>query len=266
VIPTRNRPNETQRAIASVIRQRGAELCQIVVVDDCSDFDYELENLREQDLFIKLKKKTTAAHARNVGIKHADGEVIYLLDSDDYFIKRDFLNDYDVVKDSNALFFCEYHPKFQGGSFPTEVRENDYFKYIFCNYEGIANTCSLVFAKTSGFRFDDDLPKHQDWDFVYFNVIKKGLPLLKIDGEVYIDRSDKKSVSRTRDVNRSIPWLNKLKAHLNDEEYSYVSFCICCGFSSKISWWNFIYYGIGLILTKRLKVSTWLKRCIQRLM
>ena len=54
IIPTRNRPFETKRAINSILAQRNSNEVQIVVVDDCSDIQYELDNLRPNDLFIKL--------------------------------------------------------------------------------------------------------------------------------------------------------------------------------------------------------------------
>ncbi|GGD76854.1 glycosyltransferase family A protein [Lacimicrobium alkaliphilum] len=215
VIPTRNRPEVTTRAVKSIIDQKNSEICQIIVVDDNSDFDYEIPNLREQDSFIKLSEKSTAAHARNVGICSSQGNIVYLLDSDDYFIERDFLKDHDDVYGSGNLFYCDFESGRKKSQLPGEVRSSDYFNFIFNKYEGIANTSTLIFSKHLNVRFDPVLPKHQDWDFVYFNFIDKGMSLIKLRGEVYIDRGDKRSISRTRDSSRSNVWTGRDSTLIN---------------------------------------------------
>lgn len=264
VIPTRNRPEVTNRAVSSILAQANSDQCQIIVVDDCSDFSYEISGLREQDKFIKLSDKSTAAHARNVGIENSIGEIIYLLDSDDYFISRDFLGDHKVVSGAEGLFYCDFLSGKQKTNFPLNVHPSDYLDFIFNKYEGIGITSTLVFSRHLNAMFDPALPKHQDWDFVYFNFVRQNKVLAKLSGKVCIDRGDKKSISRTRNAARSSPWLTKIKTHLEECDYYYIEYNILCGYRDKIKWKNFLFYGIKLYFSRRIKFLTLLKRFIQR--
>jgi glycosyltransferase involved in cell wall biosynthesis len=86
VIPTYNYEHYINRSIDSVLDQTVLPV-EIIIVDDGSTDDTEqiIERKYNADDKIKYIKKTNAgpASARNMGIEHAAGEFVLLLDADD---------------------------------------------------------------------------------------------------------------------------------------------------------------------------------------
>ena len=84
-----NAEDYLKKSLESLIRQSYSNL-QIICVDDCST-DHSLSILhqyKEKDNRIEvihLEKNCGLAHARNVALKHADGDFICMLDADDWY-------------------------------------------------------------------------------------------------------------------------------------------------------------------------------------
>ena len=87
VIPTKNRPEMTCRAIASVFAQ-DAPVSEIVVVDDGST-DHTAAFVAERFPEVRLLRRSGLGPglARNVGVAAACGEVVMFLDSDDVWLE-----------------------------------------------------------------------------------------------------------------------------------------------------------------------------------
>lgn len=81
IIPTYGRSEMLSDAVDSVLRQ--SSTCEIVVVDDGSPVPVELPP-HPQVKLIRQENRGPAA-ARNTGIAHATGEIIFFLDDDDCF-------------------------------------------------------------------------------------------------------------------------------------------------------------------------------------
>ena len=88
VIPTFNRISLVARAIDSVLKQ-SLNPYEIIVVDDGSD-DGTSEMIQNKYKSIKLiqQQNNGVSAARNNGIKHAKGDWIGLLDSDDEWTEK----------------------------------------------------------------------------------------------------------------------------------------------------------------------------------
>ena len=88
VIPTYNRIALVERAIDSVLRQ-SIKPFDIIVVDDGSD-DGTSEMIQKKYRSINLvqQQNSGVSAARNNGIKHAKGDWISLLDSDDEWTEK----------------------------------------------------------------------------------------------------------------------------------------------------------------------------------
>lgn len=86
IIPTKNRSEELKRAIQSVLNQSHQEF-EILVVDDHSEEKIaevvELFNDQRIKYFKSNKTQSNANVCRNIGLLHAQGEFIAMLDSDD---------------------------------------------------------------------------------------------------------------------------------------------------------------------------------------
>jgi glycosyltransferase involved in cell wall biosynthesis len=265
IIPTYNRQELTDRAIQSILSSKGSLEVQIIVVDDNSCVPFISKYIRPQDLIIWMAQNGGANVCRAEGLKKAIGEVIYFLDSDDYIIERDFDKNYEIVLENpNNLYYCEYSG-YNIKGLPEQITKEEYFDFIFNRYPGIANTCTLCFSSKIMPHIDRSLPRHQDWDLVYFSFLKKNIIAKKIPGKVFIDRSDKRSISRNRNFLESLPWLEKLR------EENYDIFCYACYFLlSKypecLPLFKFIGLSLRFLSLKKINLTFILKRTIQRLL
>ncbi|MGU0056947.1 glycosyltransferase family 2 protein [Enterobacter hormaechei] len=89
VIPSYNRIDTLLRAVDSIDSCQ-KEKVEIIVVDDCSDFDIYsvLQRYNKNNIPIRIFKNSTNKGpqvSRNVGIRRASFEFVAFLDSDDYF-------------------------------------------------------------------------------------------------------------------------------------------------------------------------------------
>ena len=86
IIPVYNREKTIKKAIESVLEQTYTDL-EVIIVDDCStDKTIEVvESIADKRIrLVKSPKNGGACKARNLGIDHANGELIAFQDSDDY--------------------------------------------------------------------------------------------------------------------------------------------------------------------------------------
>lgn len=209
VIPAKDRHDLVQRAVKSVIALDHKKIVEIIVVDDGSDVKIpKFDCMREWDSVIRLEKNSGGAVARNLGIKCAKGEIIYLLDSDDYFIEMDFEEDFKNAK-KNHLYYVDVKIKNKKSNFPESFELKNFFDYIFFKHVGICQTSSLMFVKDDFFIFDEKLPKHQDWDLI-LTALLRGVHPLKKNGVIYIDWQDSNSISRQYKPSKSNLWINKI--------------------------------------------------------
>lgn len=86
IIPCYNNAAYIKHAIESALRQTYKEI-EVIVIDDCSH-DGSQDIIKEFEQHIKVKiiyntENLGPASARNIGIKHAEGEYIAFLDADD---------------------------------------------------------------------------------------------------------------------------------------------------------------------------------------
>ncbi|MFT4164887.1 MAG: glycosyltransferase [Microlunatus sp.] len=213
VIPSHNRQEKTERAIASVLRQPGAARTKIVVVDDASTVPFTSQLLRLQDVCLRNTTNAGAAASRNQGIALAEGKLIFLLDSDDYFVERDFEALYKEIDDGaeHGIWYCDISSQDGTRHFPDKVTKDDFLDAVFWKHPRICQTSSLCFPASLKLLFDESLPKHQDWDFVYA-ALASGMPLRRKRGLVFFDRSDSSSLSKSYSPLKSFPWYNKLQA------------------------------------------------------
>lgn len=172
VIPVYNRPQELARAIRSVLSQTFQEF-EILVVDDFSEADLKpvTESFHDQRLrYFRLPAKGNANVCRNKGIREAHGELVAMLDSDDEWLPQHLENKIKTLREKNAdgVFGSCY---VDDGTGRTEKISRPLFKeekmINFLLSGGVAPTPTHVY-KTSCARqvlWDEDLKRHQDWDF-----------------------------------------------------------------------------------------------------
>ncbi|MFC3608565.1 glycosyltransferase family 2 protein [Stutzerimonas tarimensis] len=253
VIPAKSREGLLQRAIDSVLASPGAEQCEIIVIDDFSIPPLRPTNMREQDVIIRNSQSRGAAVARNKGIDLAQGEIIYLLDSDDYFVQKSFIEDLECLSLDNVLWFSDVTSGRYSSNYPASLEKDDFFDGIFFKYPYICQTSSLFFRRQSKFRFDEALPKHQDWDFAY-SVLCQGGSLRKGRGKIYFDRSDKQSLSRIIAPMKSRAWFEKLRnlrSNNKSIDLAQVWFHLFCQNLSECGWRSFFRTACALLVKRK---------------
>jgi len=172
VIPVRNRIKFIARALESVHAQTH-QPAEIIVVDDAST-DGTTNFLMEQTKqttnlkVIALEQNIGAAEARNIGIRHAKGDLIAFLDSDDAWYPQKLEKQIAEFRldDSVIAVFSGSRVVYSDHSFShipaPEVTLTDLF---YSN--ALSTTSSALISKNALVQvggFDRSLPSCQDWD------------------------------------------------------------------------------------------------------
>ena len=171
VIPTFNRISLVARAIDSVLKQ-SLNPYEIIVVDDGSD-DGTSEMIQNKYKSIKLiqQQNNGVSAARNNGIKHAKGDWIALLDSDDEWTEKKLENQVDRLIKTPEYDFCHTNEMWirNGVRVNQRKKHEKYGGYIFDKCLDICriSPSSVLFRKNIldhvGW-FDDQLPVCEDYD------------------------------------------------------------------------------------------------------
>lgn len=154
IIPVYNAAATLEKCIDSVQKQSMCE-CEILCTDDGStDQSYHiLENMQQKDKRIRILKQTNqgAGKARNLALKHAEGEFVCFLDSDDYLLSTEALETLyssavgQKVRVCGGQFYMDicgnvkavniYGALYQEGSEEVLVRYSEYqYDYHYQNY------------------------------------------------------------------------------------------------------------------------------------
>lgn len=182
IIPHKNTPKLLQRCLDSIPHRDDLE---IIIVDDNSDpaiVNFEkFPGKERKDVTLFFDKSSKGAgHARNIGLKHAQGKWLLFSDADDYFnyCIRDILDEYkadisDVIffnvtgVDSNTYGFSsrgatikEYHRVYDRDA------EAGLFLLKYSCGNPIAKLFSRDFISVHSIRFDETRI-HNDTTFSY---------------------------------------------------------------------------------------------------
>lgn len=264
IIPAHNRLEQLERAINSVLKQKGADHVEIIVVDDCSDEVLKPGNLRAQDKLIRNNINSGAAISRNVGIDASSGEWIYLLDSDDYFLSSNF-HQLDLL-DNHKVYYSQLSSGTYQSDFPPLIYQRNFFEFVLYRYPYMCQTSTLSFHKNLGLRFDESLPKHQDWDFILLQCLINKIPVALGGGLRYFDRSDKQSLSRTTHYEKTDVWLEKLKASdISAEHIKYFQFSLQGASKKYFTLLQFFTAMLKYYFNRKIKLITLLKLIYKRL-
>ena len=171
VIPTYNRIALVERAIDSVLMQ-SIKPFDIIVVDDGSD-DGTSEMIQKKYRSINLvqQQNSGVSAARNNGIKHAKGDWISLLDSDDEWTEKKLENQVNRLIKNPDYHFCHTNEIWirNGVHVNQKKRHQKYGGYIFDKCLDICriSPSSTLFKKNIlehvGW-FDTQLPVCEDYD------------------------------------------------------------------------------------------------------
>lgn len=209
-IPTHNRCHLLKRAVESVFNQSYQNI-ELLIVDDASSDDTNcyLTTLKHNSIKIyKFRQDTAqgACVARNIAIKHANGEFITGLDDDDEFLPHR-INNFVQNYDPNYAFICTGFV-WDYGKHSRLVNSDEMMISLKqqLNYNYATNQ---VFVETQRLLaidgFDDSFVACQDYD-TWTRLIKQFGLAKRLDGASYI-------IHRGDDVERISAPTNWLKGH-----------------------------------------------------
>ena len=223
IIPFYNRSSTIKRALRSVIAQSHKDWECLVVNDGSSENEKNnlIRIVKEMgDHRISLKHLTEnkgGGAARNHGIDLASGTFIAFLDSDDEWMKDKLLIQ---VKEAEAnpgyLLSCQslvYHGSEQG-VLPQNLNiSSKVADYLFVN-NGWLQTSSFFIRREdlSNIRFDESLPRHQDYDFLFQLEEIEVRPRIVPKILVQVHWEDLESYGSTNKIETSIQFLKSRKA------------------------------------------------------
>ena len=171
VIPTHNRLHLLRRALYSVHAQTLPPLETIVIDDGSTDRSHE--SLATEFPNVQWIRQSThgVSHARNQGVKHAKGEWIALLDSDDTWHPSKLEEQNQFLQQNLGLLFCHTdeawirrgksvsHPAYLNKS-NQDIFLKSLARCIICPSSVVIH--QKIFEKI-GF-FDEELPVCEDYD------------------------------------------------------------------------------------------------------
>jgi hypothetical protein len=133
IIPTYNRAHVVGEAVRSVLAQRFADLELVVVDDGSTDGTAELlAGIVDGRLRYVAGRHAGVAAARNLGVKHARGDVIAFLDSDDLWLPDKLACDLEFLDRHPAAgaVFSDLKKLDGGAAYPSFMRETAVFSRL----------------------------------------------------------------------------------------------------------------------------------------
>lgn len=172
ILPSRDRPLEVRRAVATVLAQTFADW-ELIIVDDGSDPAVDVIGLRALDPRITVLRNDVAtgvSRARNRGVAAARGTWLAFLDDDDVWHPDKLQAQLDVAAATGATFVYTGATVVEAGYGRVYVQEaaasDAYDRAIFRDNVVRAPSSVLVradaMAQTTG--FDPELSVVADWD------------------------------------------------------------------------------------------------------
>lgn len=268
IMPTYNRAGTIIRSINSIINQTYKNL-ELIIIDDCSS-DNTVELIKginnPKIKLIELNKNSGANYARNCGLNIAKGEYITFQDSDDMSdlnrIER-LVNSCKINKCD--VSFCNVQVVEKKGYsilIKNQIDNEDLLnKLLWGNFISLGSILGRKHVFES-VKFDEKLPRFQDWDLMIrivqkFKVVhlneplvdvfvqkdsitrnnKKGIDALQIILMKYDNLFSKKQKAKiycrigvfsSRDNKKSITWFKK--AFQTHKKIYYLFLCIASKF------------------------------------
>ncbi|CQR58613.1 glycosyltransferase family 2 protein [Paenibacillus riograndensis] len=229
VMPTYNRGNVIEKAIDSVINQTYLNW-ELFIVDDAST-DNTIEvvskyiNKDSRIQFISNALNKGANACRNQGAALANGEYLAFLDSDNQWYQDKLQKQFDVLNVSslNTAFVYSKEEVINEGFInivPQKAYSPEELKTILL-YKNVVDTSTVLITKASfnsvG-RFDETMPRLQDWELFFRLVVVYGLNGVCINEVLNTNILQENSISKDdkKFVDAIFHMIGKYKAYFRD--------------------------------------------------
>lgn len=261
VIPTTGR-STLKAAVHSVVEQT-VKCNVIVVLDDPSQSATVHKMLAEYPCeILATPGRYGGAYARNMGADHATTQYIAFLDDDDWWERDKVETQCEAIDarslNQNSQVFCATAMVFHRGSDSVVIPEiplvdptqaADYLvqrpRLRYGTYA--VQTSSLLVSKAlfSAVRWNDALPKHQDWDFVARCLAQPDTEFVWVDHPlVHVVQGTANSVSKMSDWRASLTFLEMHESTLSPRAHADFTFTQILRSSIAAKDWQGIGYAI----------------------
>ena len=203
IIPFFNAQDYIERALKSAYNQTYKPI-EVICVDNNST-DNSLKLVKElqknyyEDLQILSESNQGASAARNKGLKHASGEWIQFLDSDDEIVKTKIEKQVQIIINSSF-----YNLGLVGGAWKeiglnkqSNLNQNYSSKWISLFDGTIGNTCSVLIKKEALNQvngWNTELKSSQERN-LFFEIMKKGYQVEFLDEPLTIIHKRENSIT-----------------------------------------------------------------------
>lgn len=231
VIPAWRRAELTRRAVLSVLQQTFPDF-EVIVVDDASPEPIEPQLNLPADgrvRVIRREQNGGGSAARNTGFDAARAPVVCLLDSDDLWLPGKLQAEHDWIQSADRghewMLFSRFWVDTVNGR--TLAREAGWTPgmelaaFLFAD-RGPMQTSSLTLPTVLArrIRFDERLPRLQDWDFV-LRVAAAGtrIEYLPVETAVYDAPDSDERISSKLDPDFLRRWIEARKGWMSPRAY-----------------------------------------------
>lgn len=176
VIPIYNSASYLERNLARIFHVCSGFDYQVILVDDCSA-EQDIARIRQltvayRQLTLHEKtQKSNAAVSRNIGVRLAEAEIVFFLDSDDYFTTHYIMRRLQRHEDQSIDIIFGNYAEVYGDSvrdFAFNYKNGSAGEdFLFLEMGDIRSSTISIRKKTGRrFLFPEFLNKHQDWGFL----------------------------------------------------------------------------------------------------
>ena len=238
VIPTSGRPEMALCAVNSALRQTWKRLEVVVVVDGPDEATVRaLRAVGHPRLrVVVLDEQRGGAAARNEGVRAASGEWIAFLDDDDTWLPKKIECQMRAIEETAAWFpviTCRLIAQSPGGSrvLPSRVYDSrePVGDYLF-RRSGLADPGGLMQSSTLlasrelllAVPFCDELPMHQDWDWVIRVAGYEGVEVTMLAKPLTVWRveDERATVGRGTNWQVSLAWIRQMRRLVSRRAFS----------------------------------------------
>ena len=209
------------KSVSSVLNQT-YENIEVIVVDDCSPCNAEVELSAIEDPRLKIIKhlvNKNGAIARNTGVNSACGDVIAFLDFDDEWYPEKLQLQVDKLEEKGDDYVIYSTCRIIEPSGRTFIRprreilaEEKVGDYLFGACEIIQTSGILLSKKLAAKVKFDDLKRHQDYQYC-LSLENVGAKFSLLENCVY----DFIQIPKKNDYIFTLSWLNKYKCFLSEQ-------------------------------------------------
>ena len=209
ILPTRDRQELLQRAVASVLAQ-SYHNWELLIVDDSESgvIPMWLEELKD----LRIRWMTTGGKgvgaARNLGIEQAEGEIVAFLDDDnlmDPIWTKALVLSFEAHPEANVVIGAQMVMPEPGQSAQPKFRFPSVFDWETLTQYNFVDMGMVAHRVDSDLRFDETLPAFVDWDYVVKLTFGES-PVLTpaLSGTYATDAAGRLSYQDRRDLQQSL--------------------------------------------------------------